>query len=313
MQGSLIRIFPGESREFWLNVCRHESRLEEIRLRMDKPVMVRCGGEEFFLDESGAFTRELRRARITTEEDIRKFILHICKDSVYAFEDQIRQGYLSVEGGHRVGVAGHAVLRKPGKPMVQTISNIAYINIRVAHEIRGVADQVMPYLYDISGIKNTLILSPPGCGKTTLLRDMIRQISDGNEWHEGLRVGVVDERSEIAGSFLGHAQNDLGIRTDVLDACSKQVGIMLLLRSMTPEVIAVDELGGEEDIRSLYTAAGSGCRILATVHGRDALDYDKRIGKWEKKNGPLFDLLLILGRKNDKPGFVEAVFRKEEI
>ena len=176
--------------------------------------------------------------------------------------------------------------------MIRTLKNMAFINIRVAHENRGAADGILPKLYKKGKFQNTLIVSPPGFGKTTLLRDLIRQISDGNTYGAGLRVGVVDERSELAGSYLGRPQNDLGMRTDVLDGCPKAQGMLLLLRSMSPQVIAVDELGEETDRRALQKAAACGCGLLATLHGTDETDAAKRLG--ESCLRQIFDRIVIL-------------------
>lgn len=181
-----------------------------------------------------------------------------------------------MEGGHRIGLSGQAVLENENS--LRTLKNISFVNIRVAHEIRGVADKILPELYKAGRFQNTLIVSPPGFGKTTLLRDLIRQLSDGNAYGPGLRVGVVDERSELAGSYRGRPQNDLGMRTDVLDACPKALGMLLLLRSMSPQVIAVDELGEEQDLRVLHMAASGGCSLLATVHGAGEADAARRLG-----------------------------------
>ena len=189
--------------------------------------------------------------------------------SLYAYEDEIRQGYLTIQGGHRVGIAGKAVI-EDGK--VRGISPISCINLRISHSVEGCADPVMPYLWEKEEFCHTLIVSAPRCGKTTLLRDVIRQISDGAGGRRGLTVGVVDERSEIAGACRGVAQNRMGIRTDVLDGCPKAEGMMMLIRSMSPEVVAVDEIGTAEDLRALESVLNCGCRILATVHGNSMED-----------------------------------------
>ncbi len=141
------------------------------------------------------------------------------------------------------------------------------MNIRFAHEVRGCADKVLPHLRRDGELLHTLIASAPGHGKTTLLRDCIRQISDGYGGYPGMTVGVVDERSEIAGSFRGVPGNDVGMRTDVLDGCPKAEGMMMLIRSMAPRVVAVDEIGSREDMAALAMAMNCGCVLLATVHG----------------------------------------------
>ena len=152
---------------------------------------------------------------------------------------------------------------------LKTIKNISFINIRIAHEVKGVADNLMHRVYENGRIHNTLIISPPGFGKTTLLRDIIRNISNGSGYGGGRTCSIIDERSELAGSYNGIPQLDVGMRTDVLDACPKSLGMMMAIRSMAPQIVAVDELGTEEDIRALFSVIRSGCSILATVHGDD--------------------------------------------
>ena len=182
----------------------------------------------------------------------------------------------------------------------------------MAHQIKGVADKVLPYLYENGVVKNTLIISPPGCGKTTLLRDIIRQISNGTVYGQGVNVGVVDERSEIAGSYLGEPQNDVGIRTDVLDACPKVLGMMLLLRSMSPGVIAIDEIGGQEDLEALCQASYCGTGIVATIHGNGLEDYVKKIRACNPRIEQIFQCALILGKENGSP-ILHRVYGEEEI
>ena len=258
---SLLRIFPQKRRSFWQKTADNGEKICEIRLRVDRPVIVETSRGDFFLNNGGEWQEHPYGAHLVTEAEIRELIAWLCQDSVYAYADEIRQGFLTVEGGHRIGLCGQAVLEN--ETVIRTLKNIAFINIRVAHEIRGAADGILPKLYKEGKLQNTLIVSPPGFGKTTLLRDLIRQISDGNPYGAGLRVGVVDERSELAGSYLGRPQNDLGMRTDVLDGCPKAQGMLLLLRSMSPQVIAVDELGEETDRRALQKAAACGCGLLA--------------------------------------------------
>lgn len=309
MQAGMLQLFPQERRAFWSHVAAESSRVEEIRLRAGRPVFVQMAGLEWCLDRDGAFIPRGENAYCADEEELRNLLLHICNYSLYAFEDELRQGFITVPGGHRVGLAGQIVLAGDGS--IRTIKHIHYMNIRISHEIKGAALCVLPYLYQEGRMKNTLILSPPGCGKTTLLRDLVRLVSDGNPYGHGLCVGLVDERSEIAGSYLGQPQNDVGMRTDVLDACPKVLGMTVLLRSMAPQVIAVDELGGTADMEALHMAASCGCSLLATAHGERIEDVARKLGENRFCKERLFDLCIILGRKCGKPALLQVCEKGE--
>lgn len=298
MNHSILQLFPLEYRLLWQRAAEQQEYIQEIRLRAGRPVILHMGGREVFLTGQGEFAKDYRLAYCMDGGTLERIFQHICNYSPYAFEEELKQGFLTVEGGHRVGVAGQAVLEPDGS--VRTIKNITFLNIRIAHQIKGAADGVLQRLYGESRLKNTLIVSPPGCGKTTLLRDLIRRISDGNAFGRGMTVGVVDERSELGGSFMGRPQNDMGMRTDVLDGCPKAVGMLMLLRSMAPEVIAIDELGSMEELDALRRAASCGCRILATVHGESLEEVQRRFdiekGFWDS----FFELYLVLCRKDGK-------------
>lgn len=290
----LVRMFPKEEQDFWGRVLTND--LTELRIRAMKPAMECRGGREWYVDDAGRTTNEKERAKRFTREELSKLLLHLCKYSPYAYEEELREGYLTLEGGHRLGVAGQAVM-DGGR--LQTIKNVAFLNLRIAREIRGAADGVLDFLYDRGELKSTLIVSPPGCGKTTLLRDLIRQISDGNAYGRGRTVGVVDERSELGGGYLGVPRNDLGERTDVLGACPKAIGMRLLIRSMGPYVLAVDEMGRPEDALEMREAARCGIKLLATLHGASMEDVTKR-GLEE-----LFECFLILGKGDGAPVLME--------
>lgn len=232
--------------------------LQEIRMRVGQPLIVIRSGEEILLPQK---TKEKHRI---TKEEIVETIGYVSRYSLYAYENEMKQGFITIEGGHRVGVSGK-VLIENGK--VKNMQYISSLNLRVSHEIIGCADTVIPYITVNRQMCHTLIVSPPRCGKTTLIRDLVRQISDGNEYVKGCTVGVVDERSEIGGCYMGIAQNQLGIRTDILDCCPKAEGMIMLIRSMAPQVIAVDEIGSVEDIHAIEYAMHCGCKMLASVHG----------------------------------------------
>ena len=221
------------------------------------------GGEGFLTDHDGKY--------VVTREDLKETMEYISGYSLYSYEDEMRQGFLTVQGGHRVGVTGKVIL--DGNE-IQGMKYISCINVRLAHEVVGCADQVMPYIRKKDWVAHTLIVSPPRGGKTTLLRDIIRQLSHGEEKKKmpGVTVGVVDERSELAGSYQGVPQNDLGMRTDVLDGCPKAEGMEMLIRSMSPAVVAVDELGRKEDFKAVESVIHSGCKVIATAHGNSIED-----------------------------------------
>ncbi|MCM1135893.1 MAG: stage III sporulation protein AA [Clostridium sp.] len=274
-QEEILRIFPQSMQDKWKQALGFADKLQEIRLGVGLPVRLCISGEESFLSKKGELSGESKNAWHITERELDEIVNNICRHSMYAFENEIRQGFLTVPGGHRVGMAGQVALNESGR--VRNITRIRFLNIRISHEVVGAADGVMPYLYEGSRFLNTLLISPPGCGKTTMLRDMVRQISAGNPWGRGRQVGVVDERSEIAGSFMGVPQNDLGIRTDVLDGCPKVEGMMLLMRSMAPAVVAVDEIGGIEDMRAIFQILQCGSSIAATLHGSSMEDVKRRL------------------------------------
>ena len=304
---SIWNLFPDELRGLFRIVSLRQEKIQEIRLRIGCPIYVIEDGQERFLDKWGEYTNFPEKARLLTTEELKHIVNHICKYSLYAYEDEIRQGFLTIRGGHRVGITGQAVLNREDE--VRSIKYINSLNIRIAHEIKGVADRLIPYIYEKGNLQNTLIISPPGCGKTTILRDLIRQVSNGNPYGQGMSVGVVDERSEIAGCFQGCPQNDVGIRTDVLDSCPKAKGMMLLIRTMSPKVVAIDELGAEEEWRALVYASYCGIALLATMHGAGLEDY-----RFRQKNSDfdtLFTRCVVLRKKNNEC-VVEEIYKKEK-
>ena len=267
-------------------------KVQEIRMRVGKPII-------FVADNTESVTR-----KIVERDEFTKVLDYFCKYSLYAFENEIRQGFITIEGGHRVGISGQ-VLMEQGE--IKNFKNITSMNIRIAHEMLNCADAIVPYITSDNQILNTLIVSPPRCGKTTLLRDLIRQVSNGNHLMKGCTVGVVDERSELGGSYQGIPQNELGILTDVLDACPKSKGMMMLIRSMAPKVIAVDEIGGAEDIHAIRHVMNCGCKILATVHSGSMEELRRKPLFEELIKEKCFDRYVVLGSKK-RIGEIQGIY-----
>ncbi len=225
---------------------------EEFRLRRGVPLSV-------VLPEGEA---EVRGPAVT-EEHLRQTLENATRASAHTVLDRVQRGFVTLRGGHRIGLCG-TVACKDGE--IVTLRELSSLNIRVARQIRGQAVSLLPALTEGGRFLSTLILAPPGAGKTTLLRDLIRALSDG----EGIaphRVGVADERGEIAALWRGEAQMDVGRRTDVMDGCPKAQGMSILLRGMNPQVLAADEITDPADARSIIQAAGCGVELIATAHG----------------------------------------------
>lgn len=297
----LCRIFAASLRPFFEQLNCDMERMQEIRLRVNGPVIVVYDHKETFLSRCAALSQSARDAVYVSHEQIRETMEYISDYSLYAYEDEIRQGFITIQGGHRVGIAGKIVL-EDGK--IRNIKYISFINIRLSHQIPGCADRVMPYIKTGKYVYHTLIISPPRCGKTTLLRDIIRQISGSLD---GINVGVVDERSEIAACYMGIPQNDVGIRTDVLDCCPKADGMMMLIRSMSPQVIAVDEVGSREDLEAIEYVINCGCKLIATVHGNSVDDLRCRPVLRRLVQERLFERYVVLGDLS-RAGNIGAVF-----
>ena len=278
--------------------CLEEERIlfdhiQEIKLRIGKPLIIIYRGKE-----------RMWKDVIVTKEEIKETLEYISNYSLYAYEHELKQGFITIEGGHRVGMAGQVIMEE-GK--IKNLKYISSINLRISHEVKNCADKIFPYITYNKQMYHTLLISPPRCGKTTLLRDIIRQVSDGNMWVKGCTVGVVDERSELGGCYLGNPQNEMGVRTDILDRCPKAEGMIMLIRSMAPQVIAVDEIGAQEDVHAIEYAMHCGCKMLATAHG-DSMEEIQRKPIFEKLvQERRFERYVILSNRYQIGG-IEAVY-----
>ena len=257
-------------------------QLEEIRLRTKKNLILRFRDEELITDY-----------KISTK-DILETLEKVTENSIYTYEKQISNGYITLPGGHRVGVVGNAINENGN---ITNISHISGMNFRIAREIRGCGNFIIKSLYEDGNFQNTLIVGAPGSGKTTLLRDLIRQISNGNKYAKGLNVGVVDERNELASMYKGMEQTDLGLRTDVIAGIPKTIGIKILIRSMAPEVIAVDEVGGLKDAENINFAMCSGAKALLTCHGNSISDVKMNSELQELLQSGSIEKIVVLSQK----------------
>lgn len=237
-----------------LSVLDQESQasVEELRLREGFPLSAIRAGEEW--------THPAWRGRPLTEEDLRRVLETAGRGSVHTILDQLRGGYVTAPGGVRIGICGEGATQDGRLLSFRRITSLA---LRVPHTLLGVATPLLPQLLEGGRLPNTLLLSPPGGGKTTLLRDLIRCLSQG-EGIQPQRVGVADERGELGAGALRYA---LGPRADVLENCPKAPALLMLLRGMAPQVLAADEITAPEDLRAMEEAAGCGVTLLATAHG----------------------------------------------
>ncbi|MBO5228570.1 MAG: stage III sporulation protein AA [Lachnospiraceae bacterium] len=297
-QKEILRVLSLSLRKYFKGIILDFDKLQEIRLRSGKSLIMLCDNREI-----------LCKDYIVSSDDLRETVEYICNYSVYAYEEELRQGFVTIQGGHRVGFGGKVVCENE---RIKSIKNISFLNIRLAHEVIGCADSVIPYIYENGSLKHTLIISPPGCGKTTLLRDIVRSVSNGNEYGSGMTVGVVDERSEIAACYMGIPQNDVGLRTDVLDCCPKAQGMLILIRSMSPKVLAVDEIGDDKDIEAIRYVYGCGCKVIVTAHGTDLEDIKRKPFLREMVNDELWERYIVLDN-NGHVGNIAAIYDKKGI
>lgn len=253
----VLKYFP---RKISNLICEKINDAEEIRVRQAKPIIIKKSDTSIVIEYN------------VSSEEIIDCLQRICEYSIYSYQNQISQGFITVMGGHRIGLTGSCVF-EAGK-----ITNIKYVNslnFRIARQVYDASKNVLPEIINGNTIFNTIIVSPPGYGKTTILKDIIRNLSSGINGFKAIDVGVVDERGEIAALFKGKCQNDLGIRVDVLENVSKSIGIKMLVRTMAPKVVVADEIGCKDDIDAINYTFCSGVKGIFTAHGASYSDFIK--------------------------------------
>lgn len=277
-------------------VDRHRQKeICEIRLRVNKPITVKLPCGEYGLSSRGLTQKE---GMLWSAADSGFFWRRLCEYSPYVLSEAQKQGYVTVSGGHRIGLGGEIVCQE-GLPKVY--KHISAYCIRLAHEVQGCSNRVLEKLFDCGMLCSTLVVSPPGCGKTTLLRDICRRLSN-----DGFQCVLIDERSELAACVKGISMLDVGTRTDILSGIPKASGMLLAIRSLSPQAIITDEIGGKEDIAAVQEAARCGVPIIASVH---ALNLEQLKSKPKELLGN-FQRFILLG-DSCGVGTIEAVLDAE--
>ncbi|RFA37141.1 stage III sporulation protein AA [Virgibacillus dokdonensis] len=280
----ISRLFPERlQKEIECALTNRWETLQEIRLRLQQPI-------ELIFNHSYEHLSSL----VPDKRDFVHIIQQLSDYSLYRMEEELREGYMTIEGGHRVGLAGRVNTLNGS---VKAIQYITFLNIRIAKQKLGAANKLMPHLYH-NGYMNTLIVGAPQTGKTTLIRDITRIISSGWKHISPCKVGVIDERSEIAASIKGIPQHNLGLRTDVMDACPKAEGMMMMIRSMSPEVLIVDEIGGKKDVEALLEALHAGVVVICSVHGYSLEELKRRPGVQALLEKGIFNRFVLLHQKS---------------
>lgn len=296
----VCRYLPPTIRPAMESIARNDLfPTQEIRLRANQPLAVVAGGQNLFVTHQGELTVSPSVSYKVTAEDIKNIFMCACQNSVYAYSKELQNGYITLSGGHRMGLAGRIIYENN---TISTIRDLSSLSIRIAGEKKGCSHGIMPYLIRDGHIRSCAVISPPGGGKTTVLRDIARSAS-----LRGHRVCIIDERSEIAGSSHGIARYDLGPSCDVLDGCDKTDGLQWALRCLSPSVIIVDELGSATEAQAVLQGISGGVSTVFSLHAANIRQAMQRSPMRLLIKQKVPDLCVVLG-SSQAPGKIVDIY-----
>ena len=276
-----------------------KNNIQEICIRINSSIIIFTQNKSYFVGKNGEITPEDPKSLLISQNDILETMKILCNFSIYSYQNQIKEGFITLKGGHRVGISGTAVINNNE---IINISDISSINFRISREVLGCSDRI----FDKFGLNigGTLIIGPPSSGKTTILRDIARKLSTSFDGDKLIKVSIIDERREIAASYQGVPQRDIGF-SDVLSGFPKAEGIIRAIRTLSPKIIICDEIGGIEDAEAIKKSLNSGVGIIASIHAKST---DEMANSFRIKNilssGAIKRAVLL----DSNPGKIKGMF-----
>lgn len=282
---------------------RDKEQLHEIRLRAEMPVVLTTTDGYFFIDFEGRLHNCFQKQTLVcTKADLDQTVRMICEFSIHTYQRELTKGYITIPGGHRVGIASTAVVKESE---IASVKDISSVNIRVARQVKGLADPIVAYA-EIGGV---LVIGCPGSGKTTVLRDLARQLS--GEQNPRNKVVLIDERGELAAVYNGKPQNDIGVNTDVLNGFPKTTAMELATRSLSPQVMICDEIGSRQEAEEIMVCVHAGIRIVASLHANSLEEIQRKSWAMALIRSKAFETLVLLDGDQGK-GRVERIVKTND-
>ncbi len=280
-----------------------KTKTQEIRLRANKELILYCGQESYFVSENSCVSKQnIKNAIFITSENLKEIFNHLCNYSVYSYQNELMNGFITVKGGHRVGICSTALYNEN---KISGVRDISSINMRIAREIKSCANKLIKSIDFTEG--GLIIFGKPSSGKTTIIRDLARQLSLSMK-----KVCVIDERGEIAAQFSGINQNDLGL-CDVLNGYKKSEGIMLALRCLSPEIIICDEISGISEANAIRNCLNSGVSLVSTIHAGSLNEFLSKNQAVTLLHSRAFASMAQLSNEASSVGEIQNIYKVSEI